>query len=106
MMESRKKNDAQNPAQQGQRIRRQAMEDKEFADWIIEKRMDILSERKNLPDQEEAIAEIGEILGIPIEPESTYKIGETLDRIRWGEQEVYLHGFRDGVRLMKYLYSI
>lgn len=82
------------------------MEDKEFADWIIEKRMDILSERKNLPDQEEAIAEIGEILGIPVEPESTYKIGETLDCIRWGEQEVYLHGFRDGIQLMKYLYSI
>lgn len=106
MMESRKKNDARNPAQQGQRIRRQAMEDKEFADWIIEKRMDILSERKNLPDQEEVIAEIGEILGIPVEPESTYKIGETLDRIRWGEQEIYLHGFRDGIRLMKYLYSV
>ena len=69
------------------------MEDKEFADWIIEKRMDILSERKNLPDQEEAIAEIGEILGIPIEPESTYKIGETLDRIRWGEQEVNVQVF-------------
>ena len=82
------------------------MEEKEFAEWMIEKRLDMLSEGKNLPGQEEVIAEIGEILGVPIEPEYIHRVGETLDRIRWDEQEVYLEGFKDGIKLMKYLYSI
>lgn len=82
------------------------MEDKEFADWIIEKRLEILSEQKSLPEQEAVIAEIGEILGIHIKPEYMYKIGETLDRIRWDEQGLYLEGFKDGIRLMRYLYSL
>lgn len=82
------------------------MKDKEFADWVVEKRLDILSEGKNLPDQETVIAEIGEILDVPIKPENIHKIGETLDRIQWDEQEIYLEGFKDGTRLMKYLYSL
>lgn len=58
------------------------MDDKEFTDWIIEKRLDMLSDGKGLTAQDEVISEIGRTLGVPIKPEHMRGLGETLDRIR------------------------
>lgn len=82
------------------------MDDKEFTDWIIEKRLDMLSDGKGLTAQDEVISEIGRILGVPIKPEHMRGLGETLDRIRWDEREIFLKGLRDGARLMKRLNSL
>ena len=76
------------------------MPEEEFISWIIEKRLDFLSEQRNKCEQEEALDEMEEILGERI------KIGMIFDKIRWEEGEIYKEGFKDGIRAARRLYDI
>ena len=82
------------------------MPEEEFIDWIIEKRLDLLSEQKKKCEQEEILDEIEEILGMSMPIPERVKIGMILDRVRWEEGEIYKEGFKDGIRVARRLYDI
>lgn len=82
------------------------MPEEDFIDWIIEKRLDFLSERKHKNGQEEILDEIEEILGMNVELSERVKMGMILDKIRWEEGEIYKEGFKDGIRAARRLYDI
>ena len=44
------------------------MEESGFASWAVEKRLDMLSERRSLPNQEEALAELDGMLDGGLSP--------------------------------------
>lgn len=82
------------------------MPEEEFISWIIEKRLDFLSEQRNKCEQEEALDEMEEILGEGIKIPERIKIGMIFDKIRWEEGEIYKEGFKDGIRVARRLYDI
>ena len=80
--------------------------EEEFINWIIEKRLDLLSEQKKKCEQDEILDAIEEILGLSMPISERLKIGMLLDRIRWEEGEIYKEGFKDGIRVARRLYDI
>lgn len=82
------------------------MPEEEFISWIIEKRLDLLSEQRNKCEQEEILDEIEEILGMGMTFPERVKIGMIFDKVRWEEVEIYKEGFKDGIRVARRLYDI
>lgn len=75
-------------------------------DWVLEQRLNMLSEREGLVEEGEAIREIGDILRHGIEPEERTRLGFLLDRVRWGEKELYMKGVEDGIKAAKLICGI
>ncbi len=82
------------------------MGEEDLIQWVIEKRLEMLSNKEGLPRQEETIAKIEKILDDGLKPGFQTKIGAILDGIRWGENDIYLEGFKDGVRIMRRLNAL
>lgn len=82
------------------------MPEEDFISWVIEKRLDLFSERRNKCGQEEALDEIEKILEGGMRPCERTEIGMLFDRVRWNEGEIYKEGFKDGIRLARRLYDI
>lgn len=82
------------------------MRDEDFMDWVLEQRLNMLSEREGLVEEGEAIREIGDILRHGIEPEERTRLGFLLDRVRWGEKELYMKGVEDGIKAAKLICGI
>lgn len=82
------------------------MTDDEFLKWITEQRLDLLSERKKRPGQEETLNEMDHILDRPMKPSQRISMGMLLDKVRWKEEEIYKEGFMDGIRAARRLYDM
>ena len=82
------------------------MEESGFASWAVEKRLDMLSERRSLPNQEEALAELDGMLDGGLSPAERVSAGMLLDRIRWDEAALFMEGVEDGIRIAKWVCGI
>lgn len=78
----------------------------EFSAWAVEKRLDMLSGQRSLPDQEEILQELEKILGGGLSPAERTDAGMLLDRIHWDEAALYMEGVKDGVRIAKWVCGI
>ncbi len=63
------------------------MTDNEFLGWMLEKRVDLLSERKERPGQEETLDEMEHILEERMKPSQRISMGMLLDKVRWKDEE-------------------
>lgn len=82
------------------------MEGNDFVSWMVEKRLDMLSEQKGLPGQEEVFSELERILGGGLSAAEKTDAGMLLDRIRWDEESLYMEGVKDGIRIAKWAWGI
>ena len=82
------------------------MTDNEFFGCMLEKRVDLLSERKERPGQEETLDEMEQILEERMKPSQRISMGMLLDKVRWKDEEIYKEGFSDGIRAARRLYDM
>ena len=82
------------------------MAEEEYMDWAVEKRIEMLSEKERMPDQEEALKEMDGLLEGGLKAAERTKAGMFLDRIRWQEAGIYREGLKDGIRIARLVCNI
>jgi len=82
------------------------MLEEEFVNWLAEQRMNSLSGKENIFNEEAIIKEITKIFGDGMDLDVKTELALFIDRLIQGEKAIYEKGMEDGIRLAKWVFSI